>query len=67
MSFELTGTERHSGIWVSLERHLHERRDVLRKENDGPHDAIKTAEIRGQIKALSALISLGKEPDKNIQ
>lgn len=56
--FALTATDRHSGTWLRLLKHLNDKLDTLRKNNDAAHDEVKTAHIRGQIATLKALIAL---------
>ena len=61
MSFELTDGDKHSALWAKLFDHFITKREGLRVQNDGPHDATKTAEIRGQIKTYTTLIGLNKD------
>ena len=57
----LTEVERHSAVWQKLEQFLDAELAVLRKKNDGDHDVVKTARIRGAIDAVKKLKSLGIE------
>ncbi len=50
-----------SDTWVYVTNHARQQLDVLREKNDSNKwDAIATAEIRGQIKALKKLLTLGQ-------
>ena len=59
--FALTHAERNTGLWVKLLKHLNDQLTSLRAKNDGAHDALATAGIRGQIAAYKALIDLDKD------
>jgi ribosomal protein L30/L7E len=58
----LTHEERHSALWLKLKEHIAEQIDMLRRRNDGDFDAVTTASIRGQIRALKNLVALETDP-----
>lgn len=60
--FELTRIERSDPLWIKLRAHIERCIDQHRQDNDNPHDAAKTAEIRGSIRALKGLIALDRDP-----
>lgn len=52
-----------SATWKAIEAHANEKIASLRLSNDSEgNNEIATAVIRGQIKALKALLALGKAP-----
>ena len=51
----------HSITWKRLSQHLDERIEELRKLNDGPHDPVQTALIRGGIKELKKILALADD------
>ena len=51
----------HSQTWKRLSQHVDERIDELRKLNDGPHDPVQTALIRGGIKELKKILALAED------
>lgn len=57
----LTTGDKVSQPWLKIEAHCHYRLNVLRERNDGDHDERKTAEIRGRIKELKNILSLGAD------
>jgi len=57
----LTPSDRQSAVWQKLDKFLASELDALRKKNDGDHDAVKTARIRGAIDAVKKLKSLGTD------
>lgn len=58
---ELTTGDKNSQAWLKVEAHCHYRLNTLRSMNDGDHDERKTAEIRGRIKELKNILSLGAD------
>ena len=58
---ELTHSERQSAPWRKLMERFTTRLDALRIMNDGPKDATETAEIRGRIAEIKALMSMDIE------
>ena len=65
LPFELTDTERNSALWGRLRRHLEDLLKDKRGKNDGEQDIIATSTLRGEIKCLKRIISLGDEPPKD--
>jgi len=51
----------HSGEWKRLAQELQVRLQSLRELNDGKHDPVKTAEIRGQISEVKRMLALRDE------
>ena len=64
MSIELSEAERHSHIWLVIESKLKARLANLRAYNDGALDVIQTADARGAIKEIKALLALGADLPK---
>ena len=64
MNIQLTESERRSSAWTCIEAKLKERLASLRIRNDGPLDSTETADLRGAIKEVKALIALGAEPPR---
>lgn len=58
---ELSVQDKNSATWLKIDRFLTEQIDSARKKNDAPLDHDKTTEVRGCIRALKALQSLGDE------
>lgn len=57
--FVLNQADRNSGLWRRLIRHLNDRRDTLRRQNDAfTLDAQQTAVVRGRIAELTELLAL---------
>lgn len=56
----LTPAEANTPVWHKLERHLRRRLDAARERNDGPLAPDETAMVRGEIRALKGLLSLGR-------
>lgn len=50
--------DRQSAVWLKLKKHLEAELDVLRKKNDGNLDEVKTANLRGGIRQLKAILAL---------
>ena len=57
---KLEQNEIHSALWKKLKAHMEVELNTLRMRNDGDHDPVATANIRGQIARLKALLSLEK-------
>lgn len=62
IQFILSPIERQDPVWRKLRERMEQRVADLRRDNDNPHDAIKTADIRGRIAELNAFLSLDREP-----
>jgi len=62
--FKLRESDKASDAWPRLRRHFEERLAYWRAQNDGEHDAVKTARIRGRIDVYKDLLALDpKEKD----
>jgi hypothetical protein len=59
--FALTVQERNSALWRRMEMHFTERLAVLRTQNDKPQSEMQTAQLRGHIACLKAVIRLGED------
>lgn len=64
--FALTFSERQSGLWERLLKHMTQRLAELRTQNDAIKPEMQTAQLRGEIAALKRLIALD-EPDPIIE
>ena len=60
--FTLAPHERASPLWKSLERHMQEQIDELRRWNDASLPPERTEKLRGRIEQLKVLLALGDEP-----
>ena len=60
--FDLSAIERVSSVWIKCEAFLKDRLQRLREKNDRLLDADETAQVRGQIAEVKALLRLGREP-----
>ena len=61
MSAPLTQADKQSAVWAKLMVRFKERLDTLRGQNDGPLDEVKTADLRGRIAEIKALMYLNKD------
>lgn len=61
----LTSFERQSPVWRKLMERFEARLHNLRALNDGPKDAIETADIRGRIAEIKSLMSWDVEPTQD--
>lgn len=62
--FKLNQIEANTPLWFSMRAHYEARLNSLRIQNDTlAFDAIRTAEIRGRIAEVRALLNIDK-PDK---
>lgn len=53
-----------SHVWRKLKRHLAAKRDALRRRNDNTElDAVQTAIVRGELRAIANLLALDTRPD----
>jgi hypothetical protein len=57
----LTEGDRHNATWLRLEKHLKERLENLRAHNDADLSEARTARLRGRIKEVQYLLSLGTD------
>ena len=63
VEFFLTDDERNSPVWESVRGHLERMLAKKRIENDNPKlTDVETATLRGHIKCLKGVISLGEKP-----
>lgn len=56
----LTPAEVNTPVWNKIERYLRRRLEAARERNDGLLAPDETALVRGEIKALKGLLSLGR-------
>lgn len=61
----LTSFERQSPVWRKLMERFEARLHNLRAMNDGPKDAAETAELRGRIAEIKALLAMDVEPTQD--
>lgn len=54
--------ERHGQLWRDLMRHCEDRLAELRQRNDADQDERVTANLRGRIAEIKALLALDKPP-----
>jgi hypothetical protein len=59
--FVLTPMDLASPLWGRIRQHLEARLDAARRRNDEDLSPADTALVRGEIKALKGLLSLGQE------
>lgn len=59
--FRLTPAERQSDAWRRLEKHLTDRLQSLRVQNDGDNSYEATAKLRGRIAELKAMLALAQD------
>ena len=59
--FKLSQTDRMSPIWLSIERHLHERLSQLRQQNDATLPTEATEKLRGRIAQIKEILALAQD------
>lgn len=59
--FTLSEHDKASGLWLRLRAHLEDRLMLARTRNDTPLPECETALLRGEIKCLKRIISLGDD------
>jgi len=59
--FTLDSMERATPLWLKIAGHLNQRLEKARARNDNLLPPDETAAVRGEIKALKALLRLGQE------
>jgi hypothetical protein len=59
--FTLGKADRVSSTWNALKKHLEQRLEVLRAQNDGDLTPEKTAKLRGQIAEVKRILGLDKD------
>ena len=62
--FQLSESDRRSPLWLALMAHYTERLATLRARNDTPAAEAATADTRGRIAEVKALLDLGRAPFK---
>lgn len=60
--FTLTYADKQSVLWVGLTEHIKERIGDLQRKLEGPLPPEETANHRGRIAELRALLALEKDP-----
>lgn len=60
--FKLEPHDRTNPMWQRIERHMVERLDALRRQNDATTTPERTEHIRGRIAQLKELLALADEP-----
>ena len=58
----LTPAHKTTSTWALIEKHLKERLDLLRKQNDSQPSEAATQKLRGQIAEVKALLTIGEDP-----
>ena len=61
LAFELSREEKNSRLFKKLLTYWEERLNTLRTQNDGNHEPLETANLRGRIAELKLNLSLDKE------
>lgn len=59
--FYLSEQDKAQGLWVRLKSHLEDRLAVARQRNDAVQPESDTAALRGEIRCLKRLLSLGDD------
>ena len=59
--FTLSEGERHSPLWMKLAEYFQEKIDIAHGKLEGEITEQQTAQWRGHIRCLKALIALGEE------
>jgi hypothetical protein len=59
--FQLSETDKASGLWLRLKEHFEERIAAARQRNDNIQSDADTAALRGEIRALKRLVRLGED------
>ena len=59
---ELAREDFRTAVWKKVEKYANDRLDEHRKRNDGDLNADKTANLRGRIAELKALLDLARVP-----
>ena len=58
----LTDADKASYLWMRLTKNWNERLDQLRNQLEGSKTEIETADLRGRIKELRAILLLNESP-----
>lgn len=60
--FKLAQHERMSPAWISIQRHLTEKLESLRKQNDNTDlDELATARLRGRIYEIKQILGIDQD------
>lgn len=59
--FRLEQSDKVSPTWMKLRQHFEEELATLRKMNDGKLDEVATARLRGRIREVKYVLSLGED------
>lgn len=59
--FTLTLADRTHPLWLALSKHLIERRESLRRQNDASLPPEATEKLRGRIAQITELLSLAED------
>ena len=59
--FALSEQDKRNPFWLQLKAYLEDELDMLRNRNDAPRPKADTAMLRGEIRALKRVISLGDD------
>lgn len=58
---KLTRHEQINPLWMKLEAHFKDRLNSLRCMNDGEKNEVETANMRGRIAEVKAMLALAEE------
>lgn len=58
----LNPIEKQAALWAKLRKHLEEKLEACRKQNDGELDPIQTAKLRGRIVEIKSFLALENPP-----
>ena len=61
IDFDLSDNDRAQPVWVRLAAHLEDRLSDARKRNDAQLSVEDTATLRGEIRCLKKILSLGAD------
>lgn len=59
--FALLPADRMNPLWITLSRHLSERLDILRRQNDASLAPEQTERLRGRIAQIKDILALADE------
>lgn len=62
--FKLTQAEKHSALWARLRKHMSERLEGLRAQNDHHQPESQTAGLRGKIAEVKEFLALEGAPEE---
>ena len=58
----INDTEKGQPLWAKINKHLEDRLDTLRRQNDGDLTEVETARLRGCIQEVKALMGADEDP-----